>query len=859
MLTLTPATLATFAALSAAAPASNPDAPRPSAVAVRAVAAPPQIDGRLDEPAWRHAPVQAGFTQREPAAGQPAAFETEFRVLYDDEAIYVGVRGVDPEPQAVEGRLTRRDEGSASDWILVALDTFHDRRSAFVFAVNPAGVQRDMRITDDTREDVGWNAVWEGATAIDADGWVAELRIPLAELRFSRAEAQTWGLQVGRVVPRTGETSYWAHMPSSEARTVSLFGELRGLEGLSPALRAEVRPFVATGLTVEDVDAADPLHDPVEPQLEVGADFEVGLGPDVTLTGTINPDFGQVEADPSQVNLSDAETFLGERRPFFVEAADLFQLSLGFGDGNSSREGPFYSRRIGSAPHGSPDGRYVDTPQRARILGALKLTGEVDGWAFGALGAVTAETEAEIADEEGSRRREIVEPLTTWSALSLRKDFGARTRVGLLLTATRRELSGTGLADELHGAALTAGLRLDHRFAGEAWGLGVRAFGSFVEGTEQALRATQMASQRYMQRPDARHLGVRDRTHMEGAGASLMAGKLGGAHWRGAVGGEVRSAGLELNDLGYLRKADEGVGWLWGQLRDDAPGGGLTRWVLNTNLWVSSDLAPELKSFGGNVNGSVRTDGQWDVWGGVGLDHTHRHMSLLRGGPAMGGDTQLQGWAGVASDPRETVRFRVQGSASHTPDSGDTGLSASADLEVRPTSDLELSLGTSWQQNWRATQYVATVADDERDDQWLLARLEQTTLGMTLRVSYALAPNLSLQLYAQPFLSAGAFDRYRQPQLDSRFASDHDARFAAADREALGVGAPDFDLRELRSTAVLRWEYLPGSRLYLIWSHSRASEGSDGRFAPGTDLKALFDEPGQHVLMLKLDYRWATG
>jgi hypothetical protein len=360
---------------------------RPTIRAVR-VATPPVIDGRVDDAAWEGVPVATGFLQRQPDPGAPATQETEARIVYDDAAIYVAVRMYDDQPDLIAAPLARRDAGGiSSEWMYVMLDSYHDRRTGFVFAVNPRGVQKDYMVYNDANEDLSWDPVWEVATTIDALGWTAEFRIPLAQLRFD-PESETWGLNLQRRLARNEEWTFWSNWPPNVSGYVSHFGILTGITDLRPTRGIEIQPYASTRLTRAPGDGANPFHSANDVGASVGADLTVGLTSGLTLSATLNPDFGQVEADPAEVNLSAFETFFSERRPFFVERADVFQFGRVRSNIGIFGHDVFYSRRIGRTPQGSIGGpgiQYVDAPRQSPILGAAKITGKTGPWTVGVL------------------------------------------------------------------------------------------------------------------------------------------------------------------------------------------------------------------------------------------------------------------------------------------------------------------------------------------------------------------------------------------------------------------------------------------------------------------------------------------
>jgi len=864
--------IAATAAAAAGAPrpaTAAPDKPGRVARAIRlrgAIA----VDGALDEPAWAAAEPQAEFWQREPHPGAPPRFATEFRVLYDDDALYLGIRARDPDPAQIRGRLTRRDLDSPSDWLWVGVDSYLDRRTAFAFGVNPAGVQRDMLYFNDVEVDPGWDAVWEAATAIDRDGWVAELRIPFSQLRFSGAPEQEWGLQVVRYVHRTSEMSVWSPWPKEATQDVSLYGTLVGLRGVPSRPRLELLPYLLGGVRLQPAAGGDPLRDGAGGLAGAGLDLKAGLGPSFTLSGTINPDFGQVEADPSQVNLGAGEIFFQEKRPFFLEGTDIFRFSLGQGDGDSSVETLFYTRRIGAPPRGEAEGDHVDAPATTTIYGAAKLSGKAAGWSIGLIEAVTGQEVARV-ETAGERDRVIVEPLTSYTVGRVRRDLrGGRTSVGAAATAVHRSLDGTGL-DWLHEQALAGGLELTHRFWREEWTADLRLAGSHVRGSAAALDRTQRASQRYYQRPDAEHLDYDPtRTSLSGAQLLWSAGKTAGGRWRFTIGGDGRTPGFEVNDLGFQRLADYYTQWVWGGYRDVSPGELVRDYALNLNAWSTWNTGGDHLNVGGNVNGTVNLLNQWGGSGGVGINLNPLDPWYLRGGPAVRRDPVFDMWAALWSSSTGRLYGGLDGYAFLVPASDSRGFGVNGTLTVQPRSNLDLAIGPTFQLTLDDNQYVEEAIGAAGEPHHVLGRLRQVTAALTVRASYTYSPRLSVQLYAQPFVSGGRYTEYKEA-VAPRADDYHDRYHTFSDGEVVGeadgvrsidrdgdgaadfsFSLDDFNLRELRSNLVLRWEYRPGSTLFLVWSHGRTSAARDGRFLPGEDLSALADEAGEHVILAKL-------
>jgi hypothetical protein len=831
-----------------------------------------RIDGRLDDAGWQGAPAHSDFWQRSPKEGQPPSYRTEFRVVYDDQAIYVGLRAYDPQPRAIRARLHRRDLDSRADWMGVILDSYHDRRTAFGFAVNAAGVQRDLLLYDDSSEDAGWDAVWSSAVAIDAEGWTAELRIPLGQLRFSGKPDQVWGVQVMRLIGRLGEQSLWSPSPTTSQGFVSNFGDLDGIDGVRPGRRIELLPYVSGGVGHTPHDAGDPFHDALDPTGNVGLDARIGLGSAFTIAATVNPDFGQVEADPSQVNLSANEPFFAEKRPFFLEGGDIFRFSLGTGDGDGSFDSLFYSRRIGAAPHGEADGDYVDSPGGTTIYGAAKLSGKTEsGWSAGVLEAVTAEESADVVAGAGQRSTQVVEPLSNYLVARVKRDLrGGKTSLGAALTRVTRKLDGTGLEDELHDQAITGGLQLSHRFFEDTWSAQLRVAGTWVHGSKEALLATQQLVRHNFQRPDASHLTLDpERTTLAGSALMFDVGKNGGAGWHYGAGGDVRSPGFEANDLGFHGGADYLIEFAYLNYRREKPSKHFSNWRINVNQYAVSDFEGNLVGVGGNVNGGLQLSSFWGAYAGIFVDDNVLDTGALRGGPALAIDPAYGSFFGFNSDGRKDVSVYVDVNLGRSPADGTRRLALGAGLSAQLRSNVELSADGFVAVRTLGTQYVDAPVDDAARPQYLFATLDQRELSLTLRGSWTFTPDLSLQVYAQPFLSVGAYRTYKLA-TDTR-AEAYGDRFAGVtpvasmDGEQLDfdddgdgmadfvLATPDFNYRALRSTVVLRWQYRPGSSAFLIWSQGRESQSLDRDLSLGRDLGELFGTSGGHVVLVKVN------
>jgi hypothetical protein len=827
------------------------------------------IDGRLDEPIWQRAPKHAGFVQRFPKDGAKPDHDTRFAIAYDDDAIYVAVWCDDAEPKLIRPLLTRRDVDSPSDAVLVGFDSYHDRRTAYVFQVNAANVQRDFLIFDDTNVDDTWDAVWTSAVAIGDAGWTAELRIPLGQLRFRSADAPQWGVQVSRVVARTQEQSTWSPWPRASPQIVSKFGVLGGIDRLKPRRRLELLPYALGGFDAKTVDPGDPLNKPLSGRGNVGLDLKYGLGPAFTLSATINPDFGQVEADPSVVNLSPNEIYYVEKRPFFLEGMDLFRLPVGNGD--NQQEGAFYSRRIGAAPPNEPTSyNYIDWPTATTIYGAAKLTGKTpSGWSVGVLEAVTGPADASIVDTNNVRVAEHVAPLASYTVARIKHDFNeARSAIGVSATAVERRLDDSLLVDTLAAQAYTAGAQLSHRFASNAWLLDAHVVGSVVRGDPAAITYIEQLNRHLFQRPDATdvHLDP-NATSLAGLGATWQFGRLGEVkHLRVGIGGDLRTPGLELNDVGFQTSSDRVGQYVWAQWRDDDPGEALLNWQANADVFFVNNFEPLLLVYGVDANTSMQTADYWSMWTSVTFTSPGWDPVAMRGGPRLRSDAAGHWNFGITTDTRKKLRLDLGGNINRVPASDEMDGSAWLGATIQARSNLDLFVGPSIALRDDPMQYVTQTVDDALRTHYIFASIHQTTLSMTLRANWTLSPHLSLQAYAQPFIGAGRYSELKD--VDDPHAGRFADRFhliAGNDytlsngtyyvsyKGAYNFAQPDFDIRSLRSTIVLRWEYRPGSTVFAIWSHGLANSDSS-RYDFNRDVATLASAASEDVVLVKANY-----
>jgi uncharacterized protein DUF5916/cellulose/xylan binding protein with CBM9 domain len=842
----------------------------------------PKIDGVLDDAAWSQAQPATDFVQRAPNPGAPATLPTEARVLLDDEAVWVAMRMHDPHPDSLVAPVGRRDlTGISSEWAHVFIDSYNDRRTAFRFSINPAGVQKDVFHSSDFNEDLGWDAVWTAATRVDSAGWVAEFRIPLSQLRFSPSRddgaggGQVWGFQFSREIARRSEIVDWNQIHPDRTGFVSQFGELSGLRGLKAVRRLEVLPYSVARLTREpEPEGDDPFWSRNQGFGSLGADVKYGITSNLTLTATINPDFGQVEADPSQVNLTAFETFFAERRPFFTEGSDIFRFNVAFpyfvrstGFGNDQ---PFYSRRLGRAPQaGNPANEFADRPENTTILGAAKVSGKTaGGWSIGLLEALTAEERVRFVDAAGERHDAVVEPLSNYFVGRAIKDFrGGNSAVGAIVTSTHRDLddSDPRLAF-LTDAAYLAGVDGRHRFGG----------GNFE--LTGSLLGIQMRAGHFFQRPDASHLEVdSSATSLSGWLADVKLEKTGGGHLRGGLYAHARSPGLEMNDVGFQRSTDWFLQGVWVGYNQFRPQGIFRNWNANFNAWNGYTFGGERLTTGINLNGFFAFKNNWGSWWGTDNELEALRADVLRGGPTFTGPAYSSWNQGFFTDARKPVSGEMFWGGHREWGTGGWGWFWGAFASYRPSGRLRLSLGPNVNGSRDVWGFVGTPREEATGERhFVFADLHQKSVSLTTRVNYAFTPTLTLEFYAQPFVAAGTYDEFMEvtdPHADDffdRFRRYGDGELTLNETDGVyevdedGDGdpeytfdRPDFNFKELRSNLVLRWEYRPGSALFVVWSQGRQNFEPDGRFRLRRDFGRLFDPdeaPSTNVLLVKVNW-----
>ncbi|HET9624356.1 MAG TPA: DUF5916 domain-containing protein [Kofleriaceae bacterium] len=850
--------------------ATNPlFAPR-SVTAARTHAA-IHVDGQLDEPAWATAAPGDRFIQQGPKPGEAATLRTEFRVLFDDDALYIGVRLDDPAAHAIEAPLGRRDDENTSDWCFVEIDSRRDRRTAFSFGVNPAGLQVDGVFIDDTSYDSSWNAVWEAAAHVDATGWTAEYRIPFSVLAFHTPSPGTpmrWGINVYRSNPHSGEVANWSPRVPQLAGVVSLFNELV-IDGAPSPRRIELTPYAL--LQADHAGAPAPRG---------GLDANLGLTPSLGLAATILPDFGQVEADPTQLNLTTFELFQQERRPFFTEGIDAFRfdtsLALVSRDDSFAEEAAFYSRRIGRAPEGDVPGD-ATAPLATDILGAAKLFGQTaSGWRTGVLAAATRGADATAADGTTTPVAAASEAVI---ARAVREADHGNRELGVFASALHRQVDGA-LADQLTRDAVTAGgdarIRWDDQtYEARAWSLVTDQRGS-------AAAIARLASEPWhnLDRVDAPRLHLAPgATQLAGVAADARLAKVGGdLLW--SVAARAISPGFDVNSLGFQRNTD----WLlaagqWSYLQFPTSAW-LRSWQVGSdNLGVGWSWGGERRAAVADAYVKLDFTNYWDATLTAQHEFAVRSTEWLRGGPALALPRREDVKISIHSDTRRTTFAGLDASLTHEPGSGSYALAAEPSLTLRVSDHLAGILGATLEDQVVGWQLVAAPAPPPHTDvgargdlpvapdgTYLVGRLHQRTVALSLQTDIAISPRFIIQLYAQPFTTVGRFGRFAvltDPGA-GRFAvlGPGEIRTDATQLHvmrgaAFSVPRPDTSQRTLIASAVARWEWSPGSFVTAVWSHRGDHQIATTTARLAAELGDVLAEPGDDIVLVKLDWRFA--
>jgi len=841
--------------------------------AVRVKSPSPDVDGRLDDPAWKYAEFVSDFLQKEPNEGTVPPESTKVAVLYDDEAIYIGARMYARHPEAIRTDVNRRDNPGNAEQIILSLDTYHDHRTSYDFGVTAAGGRFDRyHATDEEGEtDFSFDPVWRAAATVDSLGWTAEMRIPFSQLRFNKQPTQVWGINWNRWIPARFEDDFWIYTPRNESGWASRFGNLVGIENIKPSRRLEVLPYVAGNGRFEDEPVkGNPFNNGHELTSRVGGDLKLGLGPNLTLDATVDPDFGQVEADPAVVNLSAYEIEFDERRPFFTEGKDLLET-----------EGPtyFYSRRVGGSPHGDADGDFVDMPQNTTILGAAKISGRLpSGTSIGVLTALTDREFAETYDSTSQHRGKTeVEPRAGYAVARVLQEFGEdKSTVGIVLAGVHRDMgSGNPLAPSLRRSAIAGGTDWALRFKGGAYILDGYAGFSHITGERDAILEAQRSSARYFQRPDADYVRLDStRTSLSGYTASIRINKHNAKHWLWGSRFSLDSPGFEINDAGYQQSSDN-IASLWGlAYRETRPGKIFRQYDFSFHPSFSWNYGGvrQYATFELAAEGTLTN--YWHAGAGGNYQLRSQSDGATRGGPLMGTPAAYNLWCSLSN--RFTAPFRYGlSSYGYRTEIGSWSYGFDLNLSARSGRRWEFSANPHYGRGVGTRQYITSDTTGHPaatyGTRYIFSAIEQSTLSAQFRLNYYFTPNISLEAYIEPFASSERyFDFGELPAAGSRdlrlYGTDG-TTITRQEGDTLLVteGAASFRFHQsdrgrlsYNSNVVLRWEFRPGSTLYLVWQQNRSGDKDPGGLVRPRSLWDAGRADGENFLAIKFSYWWAV-
>ena len=843
------------------------------------------LDGIPHEEAWNAVEWGGDFIQIQPNEGKAPSQQTTFKILYDDKYLYIGYRCHDLAPDSIVSRMGRRDE-FPGDWVEINIDSYHDLRTAFSFTLSVSGVRSEEFVSQDGNNwDRNWNPIWFAKTHKDDKGWSAEVKIPLSQLRYGNDVEKVWGFQITRRLFRKEERSIWQYIPQGSGVWVSGFGELHGLKDIPMHRQVEIAPYVTAQAEKYTKEDGNPFAKGVDGKLAVGVDGKVAVTNDLILDFTVNPDFGQVEADPSQVRIDGYQNFFEERRPFFIESRNIFdyQLTGSQAGGDYDADLLFYSRRIGSSPHGYPStstGEYVKMPLNTTILGAAKFSGKTKkGVSIGILESVT-EREMATIDSNGHRREELVEPLTNYFVTRLQKDIkGGNTVLGGIFTAVNRE---QGLSNILHRNAYSGGLDFLHFWKKRAWYFKGNVIFSSVNGTKEALLNTQTTFEHLFQRPNAPEVEVdSSRTTLTGTGGTFSLGKSGGKQGKhGEIfkfesGVTLRSPGLELNDIGFLLASNEINHFTWAGIQWQRPFSIFRNARLNYNHWFRWDYSGQFLYDAFNMNAHGTFKNNWQSGTGITWNPYDISNNALRGAPSLRRPAGMGQWMYVSTDSRKKVSANLNLNFFWGFENTIKGHDLSLGLTYQPINSLNISLSGNYSYYWRRQDQFVTNIDYINMTRTIVSEVDQKTLRFVLRLNYNITPDLTVQYYGQPYITRPIYTSFGY--VTNSLAKHYEDRFHVftpseisssngeyfVDEDSDGVpdysfGNPDFNFVQFRSNLVLRWEYKPGSEFYVVWSRGNSPDAFGDLNTPLAQslYSNAFAEHARNIFLIKLTYRF---
>lgn len=827
---------------------------------------PPIIDGRLDDECWKKGTWAGNYHQWMPEEGARPTYPTELNIQYDDKYLYIAIRAFDGEPKKIIRRSGARDE-QVGDMVGVTFDSNHDYRTGFEFSVTSWGQKIDVILYNPFNFDFNWDAVYKVKTGLEDSAWVAEYQIPLSQLRYSNKKEQVWGMHAWRVISRLSEEDNWEQQFKNSPGMLYNFGELRGIEGLKKSRRIEIMPFVLGKLNTMQAQAGNPFtRNGRDWSGNAGLDAKIGVSSNFTINLTVNPDFGQVESDPSVMNLTAFETFYQEKRPFFLEGLTIFDYKL-------DDQSLFYSRRIGHAPSltiPSNDTTFVKSPEQTTILSAIKFSGTTSkGLSFGLIQSIAANEKTQVSTSEGKITSKQVEPLTSYTVARIQKGYNAGTTIlGGMITSVNRSINDPNL-DFLSRNAYTGGLDLLHYWHDKEYYIDARLLGSSINGSSQAITDLQESSARYYQRPDAGYLGLdTTRTHLNGYGGKFKIGRVSKIHWKYYTGVFWLSPGLELNDLGYLTYAD--------QIKNDND----AMYLITKPVSIFHTYSLELDQFnlwnfngkylgsGAQMNFSSEYKNNWTYNTSL-IYHTNSYdLRFLRGGSQMRIPFIITELGTVSTDPSKKTILNLSYSYQSRGNNSATTFSVGPGISVRPLQTLTIGVTANIASNHDLLQYITTL-NYMTQKRYIFGTINEKTVGLTFRVNLNLSPEFSIQYYGSPFISRGTYSEFKY--ITDPTAKSFTDRYKVYDyalqpsgnysldenKDGIAdyyIANPDFNFQQFRSNVVAKWEYHLGSFIYLVWSSGRTGTTSFSSTSYWKSLNRLMKIIPNNIFLVKLSY-----
>jgi hypothetical protein len=828
----------------------------------------PVIDGKLNDTIWEKAMPVNDFIEKHPDENTPPGEPTEVRFLYDVNNLYIAARMFRSKPDSIVAYVSKRDNPGMSERIIITLDTYNDRKTAYSFSLSAKGTRTDYYHSTDAEydRDYEYNPVWSGKTLIDSLGWTAEFCIPFNQLRFNEWDKQTWGLNMNQYTPSSREDIYWVLIPKNETGWSSRFGKLLGIKGITKTRHIEFLPYLTAGTTYDNtIEMRDQsLKNRFDGFWNIGLDMKVDVSPNMTLTATVNPDFGQIEADPAVVNLSEFETYFTEKRPFFIENRKLFERT-----GTNY----FYSRRIGGTPHYSPYGDKIDMPISTAILSALKLTGRTGtGMSYGALSTVTNREFADVTNN-GSTKQIEVEPFTLYNVFRLQQELDkSGSSFGAQVTSANRKIDANSeLNSIINKSAYSGGLDFSIFLKNKKYSIEGFIGGSHITGSEAQMVNIQKNSSHYFQRPDATHLKLdTTATSLSGFGGAVNFAKNTGEHWLWSAGVFAESPGLDYNDVGRIMHADHisPVGSL--TYRENKPNKWFNSYsfTLKTNNRINWEYILLNSYVQQSINFSLKDDSHI----GATIKHILPGLSdtKTRGGPLMGTPEETSYGVEYSSDMTKDFQWYF-GFGNMIPNVvGKNSISLYTDFSYN-FNRLKVSFSPYIEYGIDPQQYIKTI--DRYNDiynfkRYIFGKIIKTTIATAIRFEYAITPDLTIDLYAEPFVSNGNYSNYgeltaksssdlkiygKYPKSSVVYFENGDA-LVLENESAFLIENRDFRYLSFRSNLVLRWEWLPGSTLYLLAQINNVKSESQFDTIDPLTLGNSIIMPGKYSLALKISY-----